>query len=193
MRELLAAYAVFFVVAMALPTIRVWRQTGRNPVVLASDDGAEGFVGRMFKRLVAALAIYLTCGAFGLTRGIGLIDLPRPDLWATVGWILIILSVAWVVLAQVQMGRSWRVGIDHEVRTDLVSRGLFRISRNPIFLGMVVQLIGVTFVQTDAITVSFLVTAFVLISVQIRMEEAHLADIHGPSYQDYRAQVRRWL
>lgn len=193
MRALLAGYTVFFAVAMVLPTVRVWKMTGHNPLVLANDDSVEGIVGRMFKLLIAALAVYLVCGAVGLTEGIGRIVLPRPDLASAIGWTLIAVSIAWVVLAQFQMGRSWRVGIDHAVPTELVAKGLFRISRNPIFLGMIVQLIGLTLVQTDAVTLSILLAAFVLISVQIRIEEAHLTELHGQVYADYRARVRRWL
>jgi protein-S-isoprenylcysteine O-methyltransferase Ste14 len=38
-----------------------------------------------------------------------------------------------------------------------------------------------------------MVAAFVLISVQIRQEEAHLLALHGEGYATYRTQVRRWL
>jgi protein-S-isoprenylcysteine O-methyltransferase Ste14 len=35
--------------------------------------------------------------------------------------------------AQLDMGRSWRIGVDAEEHTDLVADGLFRHARNPIF------------------------------------------------------------
>jgi protein-S-isoprenylcysteine O-methyltransferase Ste14 len=34
-----------------------------------------------------------------------------------------------------QMGDSWRIGIDQEQKTSLVRHGVFKLSRNPIFLG----------------------------------------------------------
>ena len=41
-----------------------------------------------------------------------------------------------------QMGKSWRIGIDTENKTDLVEKGLFTVSRNPIFFGMRMALFG---------------------------------------------------
>lgn len=102
------------------------------------------------------------------------------------------LSVVWVIVAQAQMGASWRVGIDQAVPTEMVHRGLFRVSRNPIFLGMMAQLTGLFLVHPDAIMLVVLAAAYLLISVQIRQEELHLSAAHGDKYARYCSQVRRW-
>jgi protein-S-isoprenylcysteine O-methyltransferase Ste14 len=190
---LTAFYVAFFLVAMVLPTMRVWRTTGINPLVLPKDDSVEGFVGTWFKLLLIGLGGYLALNSFGLIDAIGPIDLPWPEIRLFAGIVLLGMSFAWVILAQWQMGNSWRVGIDSASRTDLVARGLFRVSRNPIFLGMMAQLLGLVLVQPDAVTLTMLVAAYVLISVQIRQEEAHLLAQHGDSYTAFRAKVRRWL
>jgi protein-S-isoprenylcysteine O-methyltransferase Ste14 len=190
---LAAFYIGFFLVAMVLPTVRVWRTTGINPLVLPEDDSVEGFVGTCFKVLIIVLGIYLGLRGAGLIIVVGPIDLPWPDIRLAAGVVLLVMSLAWVILAQWQMGNSWRVGIDKANRTELVARGLFRISRNPIFLGMIVQLLGLMLVQPDAVTLAVLVTAYVLISAQIRLEEAHLQALHGDSFAEFRAKVRRWL
>jgi protein-S-isoprenylcysteine O-methyltransferase Ste14 len=191
MLKLLIFYLLFFGAAMVLPTVRVWRQTGVNPLVLPSSDNAEGFVGRMFKVVIAELGLYLLLGAMHVIGSIGAI--PLPAISAMIGWALLIASFLWVVVAQYQMGRSWRIGIDAKVKTELVATGLFRRSRNPIFLGMIVQLAGLFFVQPDAVTLLALMTGFILISVQIRLEEAHLLSLHGNIYAHYRGTVRRWI
>jgi protein-S-isoprenylcysteine O-methyltransferase Ste14 len=191
MLKLLVFYLLFFGAAIVLPTVRVWQQTGVNPLVLPSTDNAEGFVGQMFKIVIVGLGVYLLLGALELIRPIGAIALPSQS--TLIGWGLLIASFLWVVLAQYQMGRSWRIGIDANVKTKLVANGLFRLSRNPIFFGMMVQLAGLFFVQPDAITLLALMTGFVLISVQIRFEEAHLLSLHGEGYAHYRGTVRRWI
>jgi protein-S-isoprenylcysteine O-methyltransferase Ste14 len=58
---------------------------------------------------------------------------------------------------------------------------------------MIVQLAGLFFVQPDAVTLLALMTGFILISVQIRLEEAHLLSLHGNIYAHYRGTVRRWI
>ena len=190
---LLGCYAVFFLLAMVLPSLRVRRATGLNPVVLAAGDDADGFVGRMFKVLLALLPLYLGILSLGLIGAIGRIELPARDSLALVGFGLVAASLLWILLAQWQMGKSWRIGIDEAHPGALVSSGLFRLSRNPIFLGMIVLLAGMFLAMPDAVTLLVLGLGFVLISVQVRLEEAHLAARHGAVYAQYRAQVRRWL
>ena len=190
---LLAFYLAFLALAMVLPTVRVWRQSGINPLVLPRDDTTEGFVGLWFKLVIGALGLYLALGAAGVIGQIGVMVLPFAAPAALIGWGLLVASLVWVMLAQSQMGRSWRVGIDRNVATELVSSGLFRISRNPIFLGMIVQLGGLALVMQDGVTVAVLIVGYLLISIQIRLEEAYLAGLHGNAYAQYRSSVRRWL
>lgn len=54
-----------------------------------------------------------------------------------------------VLVAQAQMGNSWRIGVDPKL-TELVQRGLFRFSRNPIFLSLRITLLGLFLVTTGA-------------------------------------------
>lgn len=194
MLNLLFFYAFFFAVAMVLPSVRLWRSTGVNPLVLPSNDNVEGFVGLMLKLLVAGLGAYLVLGAVGLlSAASGRFEGLETPLLRKLGWALLGISLVWVVIAQFQMGRSWRIGIDAAVETDLVRRGLFRWSRNPIFLGMIVQLLGLFLVLANGVTLAILLGAYFLISTQIRLEEAHLAKLHGGDYAAYCASVRRWL
>ena len=191
MPTLLIFFLLFFAIALVLPTVRVWRQTGVNPVVLPQSDDVAGFVGKWFKLLILTLGLYLALGSLGLSVPFGTISLPSYA--SVIGMCLLIISICWVVIAQFQMGKSWRVGIDTYAKTDLVIHGLFRISRNPIFLGMIVQLLGLFLVQPDAITLAILLAAYILISVQIRGEEGHLRELHPDAYPDYCGKVRRWL
>jgi protein-S-isoprenylcysteine O-methyltransferase Ste14 len=193
MLALLLTYCIFFILAMIVPSVRVWRATGINPLVLARDDSAEGFVAGIFKLALLMLGGYFLLGSLGFTSMIGSFQWPLPAVVASAGWCLIVASLVWVLVAHVNMGRSWRIGIDHAQTTDLVSGGLFRFSRNPIFLGMMVLLVGLVMVQPDAITLAALVAGFISISVQIRFEEQHLLALHGDAYAQYCNKVRRWI
>ncbi len=193
MSSLLLTYCLFFVLAMIVPSLRVWRATGINPLVLVRDDSAEGFVAAIFKLALLVLGGYFLLGTLGLTAGVGAFPLPWARAVAWVGWGVIATSLIWVLIAQANMGRSWRIGIDHARPTDLISTGLFRFSRNPIFLGMIALLLGLVLVRPDAITLAVLVAGFVSISVQIRFEEAHLSALHGDRYTQFCHKVRRWI
>ncbi|MBS3930246.1 MAG: isoprenylcysteine carboxylmethyltransferase family protein [Sphingomonadales bacterium] len=190
---ILLFYLAFFFAALVLPTLRVWRRGGINPLVLPANDSVDGFVGLWFKLLVGGLGAYLFALALGLTAPLGAIAVGAATERQVAGWTLLIASLVWVVLAQVQMGASWRIGIDTQRKTDLVASGLFRISRNPIFLGMMIQLFGLFLLQPDAVTLLVLVCGYVLISVQIRLEEDHLRRQHGEAYAEFSTRVRRWM
>jgi protein-S-isoprenylcysteine O-methyltransferase Ste14 len=91
------------------------------------------------------------------------------------------------------MGESWRIGIDEERRAPLVRKGVFGLSRNPIFLGMMLTLLGLFLVTPNAVTLLVLVLGVVLIQIQVRLEEEFLSGVHGEEYAEYRRGVRRWL
>jgi protein-S-isoprenylcysteine O-methyltransferase Ste14 len=91
------------------------------------------------------------------------------------------------------MGSSWRIGIDSQHQTSLVQSGLFGISRNPIFLAMRVNLLGLFLVLPCAATLVLLVAGELLIQIQVRLEEQHLSSLHGLEYVAYCRQTRRWI
>ena|SRR6185369_15415566 len=99
----------------------------------------------------------------------------------------------WTVLAQAQMGKSWRIGIDEEHRTPLVTSGVFGWSRNPIFVGIKITLLGLFLIIPNALTLLAFVMGVVLIQIQVRLEEDFLVKTHGEDYEQYRREVRRWM
>lgn len=104
------------------------------------------------------------------------------------------LGVVGTVAAQLSMGDSWRVGVDPAERTALVSRGLFRLARNPVFTSMLFVLAGLVLLVPTPVSVAAFVAAFVGIELQVRLvEEPYLQKTHGDVYADYAARVGRFL
>ena len=191
--HLLVFFSVFFALALLWPTVRLWRRHRVNALVLPSDDTAHGLVGRLFKATILTAFLLLIALSLGLP-----LAYTGPLLWLRgsiaifMGWALLALSLVWIVAAQVQMGASWRIGIDGGTHTELVTGGIFKLSRNPIFLGMRLSLLGLFLVLPNAITLSILVLGEALMQVQVRLEEAHLSSLHGKAYTAYQSRVRRW-
>jgi protein-S-isoprenylcysteine O-methyltransferase Ste14 len=90
------------------------------------------------------------------------------------------------------MGASLRVGLPSEP-TALVSAGLFRWVRNPIFLGMLLALGGVVLVAPSLWSAAVWLAATAAIAYQVRLEESHLRARHGAAYLSYAARVGRFL
>jgi protein-S-isoprenylcysteine O-methyltransferase Ste14 len=110
-----------------------------------------------------------------------------------IGLVVLAVSLVWTIIAQGHMKNSWRIGIDTETKTELVTTGLFGLSRNPIFFGMILSLIGLFLVSPNALTFLFLILGYVLIQIQIRLEEEFLTNEHGQKYIDYKHKVRRLI
>jgi protein-S-isoprenylcysteine O-methyltransferase Ste14 len=186
---------LWFVLAFAWRSYLVWQRTGRNPYRLGKTDSAHDFIGRLFRLTFAACAgvvLVYSLWPAGYEWLVPITWLERPAL-ALVGLVLLVVSLVWTLLAQKQMGDSWRIGIDQEKKTALVSHGVFRLSRNPIFLGMRLNLLGFFLVLPNAITLAVLVLGDVLIQIQVRLEEEFLALTHSADYARYCQQTRRWL
>lgn len=192
----LIVYLVFyFAAAFALPTYRVWKRTGVNPVTFRGADTAHDYIGKLFKILMAALAAVVIVYAFAPNFYQDLLPIAWLENRAIQysGIALLLASLGWTILAQIQMGNSWRIGIDEEKETALVQTGLFRLSRNPIFLGMIFTLFGFFLTIPNALTLLFLTLGFVLVQIQVRLEEEFLKRTRGAEYADYAGKVRRWL
>jgi protein-S-isoprenylcysteine O-methyltransferase Ste14 len=196
LRYFLPAYlAAYFFAAFYWRSFLVWKRTGVNPLVFKGSDDAHDYIGRVFKLLFAVIvvAVIVYCASERLYQYLTPITwLERQGLKA-VGVVLLLMSLAWTVVAQAQMGESWRIGIDEEHRTPLVRKGVFGLSRNPIFLGMMLTLLGLVLVIPNAVTLLVLVLGVVLIQIQVRLEEEFLSGAHGEAYEEYRRGVRRWL
>jgi protein-S-isoprenylcysteine O-methyltransferase Ste14 len=109
------------------------------------------------------------------------------------GMALVLISWIWILIAQVQMGLSWRVGIDQNNKTELVKHGLFSLSRNPIFLGMKISVVGIFLMLPNVLTLVSLILSWVVIDIQVRLEEEFLAATHGIKYKRFKDTVPRWL
>jgi protein-S-isoprenylcysteine O-methyltransferase Ste14 len=191
---LLAYYVVLLVVVFAWPTWRLWRRERVNALVLPSNDTAEGVIGVWFKGLIAAVAVVVTASALGMSPSL-IGDLPWLDASAldAIGWVLLGVSLVGMSVAQSDMGRSWRIGIDHANTPILARSGLFGWSRNPIFLGLRLNLVGLFVLLPNAMTLAILLIGEALMQVQVRLEEQHLTGTFGEEYADYCRAVRRWL
>lgn len=91
------------------------------------------------------------------------------------------------------MRDSWRAGIPDKDKTQLVTTGIYRYSRNPAFLGFDLQYIGILLMYCNLLTAGFTVFAIVMLHLQILQEEKYLTRTFGTTYTDYCRNVHRYL
>jgi protein-S-isoprenylcysteine O-methyltransferase Ste14 len=189
--EFPTAIAVYFLIALVLPTIRVWHKNRIWPLVFHREANPMArAMGLIFGAFLIALMVWAILYWRLDPQAIGIWG--APDWVAGLGWLFIACGTVITVAAQGQMGAAWRIGIDDRP-TDLIANGLFALSRNPIFSGMIFTLMGAVLVAPAVWSVLFTSVTIVLIAVQTRFEERHLVELHGEKYIAYAQQVGRFL
>ncbi len=173
----------------------VARKTGKNPNVLPKDESAYSLIGKYFKLVLILIFLYTILFLFfprAISNSFKITILDHSFL-KIAGVSLMIISWIWVLIAQYNMKNSWRIGIDKNTPTELITAGLFKYSRNPVFLGMMVSLAGLLLSLPNFITLMFLLTGTILMQIQIRLEEEFLFKQHGSVYSDYKNRVGRFI
>jgi protein-S-isoprenylcysteine O-methyltransferase Ste14 len=137
--------------------------------------------------LVAALAMILLHV---------LVPLPRviPSPWHLLGLAPLALGVALNLAADHSFHNAGTTVKPLEEPTALITGGVFRFSRNPMYLGFVLVLLGVA-ILLRSVTPYLIIPVFAVLTdrVFIRVEEANLDRRFGEAWLQYRARVRRWL
>lgn len=110
------------------------------------------------------------------------------------GWIIVLLGLLVTMVAQYQMGASWRYIGSKSNDAKLITHGLFKYSRNPIYVGGLIFFIGVIILLTDYLTILFLIFIFTGLEILVRYhEEPHLRKMHGKAYENYCNEVSRFI
>jgi protein-S-isoprenylcysteine O-methyltransferase Ste14 len=188
-------FTIYFLFAFIIRSIQVYQRTGKNPMVLPKDDSAYGLIGFYFKGTLIGLLLYVFMFAWlpSLKAYFLPILLPLPEVWQWLGLLLLLVALIWTIVAQGNMKDSWRIGIDRDMKTALITAGLFSFTRNPIFLGMLLVLAGLFFLTPNAATLIFWIVGYILIQLQIRLEEEYLSRQHGEQYDEFCKKVPRRL
>ena len=113
-----------------------------------------------------------------------------------VGWIGVALCLAGLMLlvwSLVSFGQSFRVGIDVERPDKLITTGIFAFTRNPIYVGFALILLGQFLISSSWLLLAYLVAGYWLLHRQVLREEEFLSRHHGHEFEEYCKRVRRYV
>lgn len=96
-------------------------------------------------------------------------------------------------LAVYTMRDSWRAGISKNDKTEIVINGIFKISRNPAFLGFDLVYIGILLIFFNWILLVFTIWTIIMLHLQILQEEKFLIATFKEPYLNYKKHTRRYL
>ena len=189
----LVLFGIYFGAAFVGRALIHVQQTGDSPL---KRPQAKPFSAEWFA--ILSLGAGVLSGVAGpvlalLNLSQPLAPIDGPSLRA-IGFILFGVGLATMFWAQMTMGASWRVGVDTEERTTLVTSGLFSLVRNPIYSAGFLMSLGLLLIlPAPAMAVSLLLFS-IGVEIHVRIvEEPYLGSVHQTAYARYAASVGRFV
>lgn len=176
--------ALFYFTAFGLRSLWQWLKTGKTGFV-----GIRKEAGPWERTAVLLMAVAMVLGPIAPWVG--------PLLFEKGHWVGVIVAALGVLLtlvAQVEMGASWRIGVDASERTTLVTSGIFALVRNPIFSAMLLTTVGLAVAAPTPLALALPWALLVGVEIQVRhVEEPYLIRVHGEPYLAWAARTGRFV
>jgi protein-S-isoprenylcysteine O-methyltransferase Ste14 len=188
----LVLFAVFGGLGFGWRSWLQYRRTGSTGFRGISAGGAtERLAGLGF---VVALMVAVSAPILQLTNVIEPVNRLSAAWIQVIGIVVATGGVAATVYAQLEMGDSWRIGVDEKETTTLVHAGVFGRVRNPIYTAMFTFGIGIVLVTPNLVACAGFILLIASIELQVRrVEEPYLLRTHGDAYRAYTASVGRFI
>lgn len=184
----LAALTLILMIGMVLVRVFVMKGRGIMAFQFGKLDRADF--------IIPPFALFYVYIVFAAAFGLPLPSTQRFFYSLVAAWIGIASCAAGLGLllwSIVSFGQSFRVGIDTIKPGELVTTGVFAISRNPIYVAFALIVAGQFLIFPNWILLAYLIGAIWLFNRQVLREETYLQAHYGSPYEAYCRQVRRYL
>ncbi len=170
------------------------RAAGQSIWLIGSATGTEKLAAICFRSAFAIVIIGpVLVAVFPPLAEFDLLHSTTPFWVGQLGHIFAVAGAMLAFAAQVSMGASWRVGVNHDAVGALVSGGLYDYSRNPTFVGQGMLMIGTALVVPSLLTFAGVVLFSAAAQMQVKSEERTLLNSYGDRYRSYLHRVPRWF
>lgn len=174
--------------------VRYRRRYGRSPIRLSGSGGAMDKIREAALILFGVLLVWqAVAAAFGVYIPLGnrLFD-PLPAL----GTIVTFAGASLILSAIATMGASWGIPISAKQDSPaagLITSGPFRFSRNPIYLGFGITIVGWMLLIPAILSLVIVIGAILNLRYQALEEEEYLIRTYGPQYEAWAREVGRFV
>lgn len=180
-----------------LLALSFWRQYRRHGSLGISFVRAGNFAQNIQDAATILLFVLMTWQAVRAVRPSSsfLIETQKPmvELIRALGVVLLFGGIALCAVCQRNLGASWRIGVEEAAKPELVTSGLYRFSRNPIFLAMLIAIAGYALLLPTGLSLALLVGTYFGMRRQVAVEETYLLSTYGEAYRIYAQRVGRFV
>ena len=111
----------------------------------------------------------------------------------TISLMVLALNILLSALALLHLKDSWRVGVVENQKTELITTGIYRQTRNPYFVSYLLMFAAYTILLQNAFLFVLSIAGFMLIHKMIVKEEKYLLSLHGDLYLNYSNKTARYI
>lgn len=115
-----------------------------------------------------------------------------PASLQVIALVLWLFGFALLYIGRFEMGSSFRLGTPRE-QTSLKVNGLFRLGRNPMYVGMYATLVASGLYTLNPVIILLAVFVIAIHHSIVLAEEKQMQDVFGQEYLEYRNRVRRYI
>lgn len=192
---IIVLFALYLVI-WRIKQVNLIRQTGIDPQVMGKSRSNVQLYFNLYTKILtiygALIILLLTLNVqFGslFTRVKEITSLT----FDIAGLIFGLAGLSLCLYAQLKMGASWRVGIDEQVGTSLVTTGLYTYIRNPTYVGLFFFNLGLWVIWPTWAMFLLNLLFILFLEVQVRCEEDYLTATHGEEYLAYKNRTKRYI
>lgn len=183
----LALVLIFFIFAFAIRNLKTY---------LATKQSIKGKSVKLSLSISISTLIYLLILLrLAVLKSNWILEFDLSDIGFIKYFGLALVSLGFIlgILALIAMRNSWRVGIKYDQKTELVSTGIYRFSRNPYFLSYSVLICGYVLIFPSLILLTLWIALAIVFHKMILEEENYLESVHGIDYINYKNKVNRYI
>lgn len=172
------------------------KRTGKDPEVIGqSKSNLQAIMNILFKAITYYVILIIGIHTFKLNfYGLNVpFNLLIGIEWDFTGFVVGLVGLSFCLYAQIKMKNSWRVGIDENSKEELITDGIFRLVRNPTYLGLFLLNFGVWIIWPTHLVFYLNIVFVLLFEIQVRCEEDFLENVYGEDYKLYKEKSYRYL
>lgn len=164
-------------------------------VIFRATRPIQKYFGVLEKLMTILIVLIIILQSFffnkySFTTEIGFI---KSDLFDYIGFIVGFLGLVICRIAQVTIGKSWRVGIDENAKPGLITSGIYKFVRNPTYTGLYLMCFGVWLIHPTYVYSHWIMAFFIMMEFQVRCEEEYLIEKYKDEYKKYCTTTKRYI
>ncbi len=195
MEQISLVLTIIFTLILSFKYLIIRIRFGINPVLIGKNK--KKFFVKILETtpiILTTLLILLILQGLFLEREFLLtkpLNIPTPISY--LGVFLGFFSFYFLILGYYHLGLSWRIGVSNQMKTPLITTGIFSITRNPVYISFYLFSFSLFLISKDLLFLSLSILLSINLHLLILQEEKSLEKTHGRKYLEYKKKVPRYF